>query len=283
MNSMASAAIRSSATPCAPSSDATCASSARACVATRLFVHERVHRFIHSRALTSSTVHPQISPRAAVGKSPAGRRLARARASGGVIAEFGADRVERGVQARDPCTGVEVELLAEADPTDRHADEAHRADPSGIAVRGERVPEQRAGGLEDAQAIAHRLGQGPLARARLEGRDAQLQRHRAPAELMLAEPRADVLSEPEQGVLDLRPVQRVAIEGVGVADRLRITRLGHYLAVVVDTLRALGDGRPVLAQARFEERRIGPREVAYGAHPEVLEHLLGLWTHAPEP
>src|SRR5258708_13991621 len=167
MNSMPSPATGSAATPCAPSSDATCASSARACVATRLFVHERVHRFIHSPALTSSTVHPQISPRAAVGKSPAGRRLARARAIEGIVTEFRADRVERGVQARDPGAGEEVELLAAADPADRDADEAHRADPAGIAGRGPRVPEQRAARLDDPQAIAPRLGQGPPARARL--------------------------------------------------------------------------------------------------------------------
>src|SRR5258708_3188540 len=231
----------------------------------------------------TSAVTRLVRARPGIGKWPGGRRLARARAIEGIVTEFRADRVERGVQARDPGAGEEVELLAAADPADRDADEAHRADPSGIAVRGQRVPEQRAGGLEDPQAIAHRLGQGPLARARLEGRDAQLQGHRAAAELMLAESRADVLSEPEQGVLDLRPVQRVAIEGVGVTDRLRVAWLGHDLAIVVDALRALGDGRPVLAQARLEERRIGPREVADGAHPEVLEQLLGLRTHAPEP
>src|SRR6266568_5913747 len=135
MNSIASAAIRSSATLGVPLPfDATSESSARPCVATRSFVHERIHTFIHSATCSLSTVHPQISPRSPVGKPPPESGLACAHAIEGGVAELRAHRVERRVQPRDARAGDEIELLAADHPAHRDADEPDPAHLAGIAI-----------------------------------------------------------------------------------------------------------------------------------------------------
>src|SRR5207237_6153505 len=130
--------------------------------------------------------------------------------------------------------------------------------------------------LVDPKPVGRRFRQGALPGARLEWRHAELERDRAAAQLMLSQSCADSLRELEERRLDLRAVEGVAIEGVGVPDRLRHRRLTLDLAILVDALRPVRAHRTVLAQAGLEERGGRPREVAAGPHPQVREHLLGL-------
>src|SRR5438477_2766978 len=139
MNSIASAAIRSSATLWYPSSDATRASSASPCVRTRCFVHERIHTFVHTASRSSSTLCPQDSPRPPVGKAAPALDLTRAGTVECVVPETRPHGVHGRVQARHACRAEQVELLPADEPAQGDPDQPDGTHVACVAVRRERL------------------------------------------------------------------------------------------------------------------------------------------------
>src|SRR5688572_25265684 len=108
-----------------------------------------------------------------------------------------------------------------------------------------------------------------------------MQRDRPTAKLLPAEPSSNTLGEGQEHRFDRRGVERIAIEGVRMPDRLGRPAVADDLALV-DTVRALPDVSPVLSQARFHHARVHRREVPDRPETPALEHLARLRADAPE-
>jgi len=94
-------------------------------------------------------------------------------------------------------------------------------------------------------------------------------------------PPAELVGEPQQRACDLLAIDDILVEGVLVADRLRLA-LGLDGTIVV-AARELVE----VARARFTERRLQmgerqARDVAYGARAQLMEPLGSLRTGAEE-
>ena len=139
---------------------------------------------------------------------------ARTRAVERLVAEPFAHRIERGVESGRAHVVEESQLPSDLDPRGGHADQTHRTGPTSLTILSESVTQQLTCGAEDLEIVIRRLSQRALPCARLERRDAQMERDRSAAELLGAQTAAHTLREVEEHGLDRRAVERVPIERV---------------------------------------------------------------------